>query len=259
MPDKRNQHPVVIGLTSTHGDQAWLNKNSRNYLNMLANAGVQTVVLAPDAPAVLPDGAVYAPDASGRISEVVLDHLSGLVSSGGGDVHPRYFGQELNGAETEHMSLERDEMELNLLRAALERNLPIFGICRGAQVLNVAAGGSLRQHLDGHRSPEGQTAFHRVNILPDTGLRHIVDSAGIVVNTFHHQGISHDDIAPGFVVAGLADPDSWLIEAYESPSHRWVFAVQWHPERIFELEPGHQLIWNSFLSASRETNSNGQR
>lgn len=253
------QQPFVIGLTSTHGDQAWLNKNSRNYLNMLANAGVHVVILAPDVPAVMPDGAAYAPDASGRMPEAVLDHLSGLVASGGGDVHPKYFGQELNGAETEHISLERDEMELGLLRAALERDLPIFGICRGAQVLNVAAGGSLRQHLDGHRSPNDQTAYHQVDILLDTGLRRIVGSASISVNTFHHQGISQNNIAPGFVVAGLADPDNWLIEAYESPRHRWVRGVQWHPERIFELEASHQLIWDSFIRASRETSNNGQR
>jgi len=258
MFDKRNQQ-VVIGLTSAHGDQTWLNKNSRNYLNVLANAGVNVVVLAPDTPAVLSDGAVYTPDASGRMPSAVLDHLSGLVASGGGDVHPQHFGQELDGAEPDHISLERDELELNLLHAALERDLPIFGICRGAQVLNVAAGGSLRQHLDGHRSPDGQTAYHLVDILPATGFRRIIGATSMVVNTFHHQGISHDDLAPGFTVAGQADPDNWLIEAYESPRHRWVRGVQWHPERIFELEPSHLLLWNSFFCACREIYTNGRQ
>lgn len=253
MSDYSADGQVIVGVTSTHGDPDWIALRNRNYLNILAGAGVQAVVLSPDAPAILPDGTVYEPDALGRLPDAVLDHLSGLIASGGGDVHPKYFGQVMNGAELEFMSLERDELELNLLRGALERDLPVFGICRGCQVLNVAAGGTLVQHLDGHRSSPDATSFHRVDLIPNSGLSHIVDAEAMIVNTFHHQGISPGDLAPLFVPAAVAAPDSWLIEAYESPAHRWVRGVQWHPERDFELDDSHRRIWRSFLSACRDT------
>ena len=142
---------------------------------------------------------------------------------------------------------------LGLLRAAIARELPIFGICRGCQVLNVAAGGSLIQHLEGHRSSPDTTSFHRVDLLPGSELSRIVGAETMVVNTFHHQGIGPSDLAPLFVPAAVAAPDTWLIEAYESLSHRWVRGVQWHPERDFELDDSHRRIWQSFLSACRDT------
>ena len=259
MFDESDGKPVIIGLTSTHGDPNWTTLRNRNYLNVLDKAGVHTVILSPDVPAVLPDGTAFQPDALGRLPEAVLDHLSGLVASGGGDVHPKHFGQDMNGAEPEFMSLERDELELGLLRAALERDVPIFGICRGCQVLNVAAGGSLIQHLDGHRSSPDQTVFHRVELLPDSGLSQIVGTDSMVVNTFHHQGIVPEYLAPSFVPAAVAAPDIWLIEAYESQRHRWVRGVQWHPERDFELDDSHRRIWQSFLAACRATVPNSRR
>lgn len=253
MSDESTVGPVIVGLTSTHGDLDWVAQRNRNYLGILAGAGIHTVILSPDAAAIAPDGSVYEPDRLGRLPDAVLDHLSGLVVSGGGDVHPQYFGQDMDGAEPEFMSLERDELELGLLRAAIARDLPIFGICRGCQVLNVAAGGSLIQHLEGHRSSPDTTSFHRVDLLPGSGLSRIVGAETMVVNTFHHQGIGPSNLAPLFVPAAVAAPDTWLIEAYESLSHRWVRGVQWHPERNFELDDSHRRIWQSFLSACRDT------
>jgi putative glutamine amidotransferase len=158
----------------------------------------------------------------------------------------------MNGAEVESIDLQRDELELHLGQHALRRDLPIFGICRGCQVLNVAAGGKMVQHLDGHRAhPDGATRYHPVEFVGGTRLQEIVGQTSLMTNTFHHQGLDQVTLAPIFTPAGVAADDPWLVEAYESPTHRWVVGIQWHPERIFELDEGHRRIWESFLAACR--------
>jgi putative glutamine amidotransferase len=243
---------LVIGITVRRGDAEWVQKSTKNYLNILAEYGVTSVILAPDTPAQLPNGLSFAPDAQGRLPATLLTHLDGLILSGGGDVDPHYFGEPLNGAEPASIDHLRDELELHLGQAALEHDLPIFGICRGCQVLNVAAGGKMLQHFDGHRSTPEATRFHAVAFAPDSRLRTVVGTDELLVNTFHHQGMDQATLAPLFRTVAVAAPDPWLVEAYESPTHRWVVGVQWHPERIFELEAGHRRIWESFLAACLE-------
>lgn len=246
-------NPRWIGVTTRHGDPEWVQKNTRNYLNVLCEYGAIPIILSPDCPATLPNGLTVQPDGAGRLPASILEHLHGVVLSGGGDVHPKYFGQPLNGAEPESIDLKRDELELNLAQAALDRDLPLFAICRGCQVLNVAAGGGMVQHLDGHRSPKDSTAFHDVMITPDSQFQAIVGVQTLPVNTFHHQGMDLATMAPLFTPVALAQPDAWLVEAYESRSHRWVIGVQWHPERVFELSEGHRRLWEAFLTACQET------
>lgn len=242
--------PLRIGLTTKHGRAEWVEKNNRNYLAMLKELGAEAVLLSPDEPARLPDGPTFQPDALGRLSADVLDHLDGLILSGGGDVHPRYFGAELAGADPKSISEARDELELHLSRQALDRNLPIFGICRGCQVLNVAAGGGMVQDFPNHRSDTQNPILHDVSLLPDSRLAELVGAPSLAVNTYHHQGVDAATLAPGMRIAALASaPDDWLVEAFESPAHRWVVGVQWHPERIFELPDGHRRLWASFIDA----------
>jgi putative glutamine amidotransferase len=218
-------------------------------VNTLQALGVTPIILAPDTPARLPSGQIFAPDTVGRLPSAILLHLDGLILSGGGDVDPTYFGAELNGAEQDQIDRCRDELELNLACAALTQDLPVFGICRGCQVLNVAAGGSMIQHFDGHRSPKDVTAYHDVLVEADARFRQIVGEDVFAVNTFHHQGMDRASLAPIFRPAAVAHPDTWLVEAYESRSHGWVIGVQWHPERGFELGDAHRRLWQSFLSA----------
>lgn len=243
---------LVIGITVRRGDAEWVQKSAHNYLNTLAEYGATAIILAPDTPTILPDGMTYQPDAAGRLPAAVLDHLDGIIFSGGGDVHPKYFGETLNGAEVESIDLLRDELELHLGQHALRQDLPIFGICRGCQVLNVAAGGKMVQHLDGHRPhADGATRFHPVQFTGGSRLQEIVGATTLVTNSFHHQGLDRATLAPLFTPVGVAADDPWLVEAYESPTHRWVVGIQWHPERIFELGEGHRRIWESFLAACR--------
>lgn len=240
---------LIIGLTTKHGAADWIERNTHNYIKTLTALGATPLLLAPDTPSMLPDGTTYSPDSSGRMPTAVLDRLHGLILSGGGDVDPTYFGAPLAGAEPESISRPRDELEIGLAQAALERDLPLFGICRGCQVLNVAAGGGMIQHLDGHRSPEGQTAYHDVTVRPGSRFRNIVAVDRFTVNTFHHQGMDPGVLAPLFQPVAMASPDDWLVEAYESRDHRWVVGVQWHPERTFELPQPHLRLWRSFLMA----------
>ncbi len=242
--------PLWIGITSRHGNPEWLQQNARNYIAMVGSYRACPILLTPDHPALLPDGARYEPADDGRLSDALLDHLDGLILSGGGDVAPHAFHQPLAGAEESSIDLKRDALEIGLSQAALARNLPIFGICRGCQVLNVAAGGAMIQHFDGHRSPaDGPTRFHPVRVDSESRLRAIVAVDAFDVNTFHHQGLDRTSLAPIFRSAAIAEPDHWLVEAYESHVHDWVVGVQWHPERLFELGNAHRRLWESFIEA----------
>jgi putative glutamine amidotransferase len=253
------QPALIVGVTSRSGNPDWINKNTRNYLNTLSSFDVTAVILSPDTPAQLPDGTIYHPSPEGRIDPGILKNVHGLILSGGGDVDPKYFGAELNGAEPQSIDLRRDELELGLSRAALEMDMPIFGICRGCQVLNVAAGGSMIQHFDGHRSPKDSTAYHHVTVTPHSRFHQIVGEESFAVNTFHHQGMDRASIAPIFIPSATAVPDNWLVEAYESATHGWVVGVQWHPERTFELGEPHVRLWHSFLAACMDRATTLQR
>ena len=247
------RRPLWIGITTRHGDAGWVERNTRHYVAIVRQFGAEPIILSPDRAAVLPNGTVYAPDDNGRLYAGILGAIDGLILSGGGDVHPRHFGQLLDGAEPHSIDEKRDELELALAPAALERNLPVFGICRGCQVLNVAMGGGMVQHFDGHRTPEGgDTHYHEVAIVPGSRLHGMVAGDTLTVNTFHHHGVDAASLAPLFTPVAVAQPDAWLVEAYESLTHRWVLGVQWHPERQFELNEGHRRIWEDFFQSCKE-------
>jgi putative glutamine amidotransferase len=242
----------LIGLTARRGDAAWTSENTRHYIDILNDYGADWVILSPDTPVTLPDGAVYTPDARGRLPLAALDQLDGLLLTGGGDVDPRYFGAPLAGANPKAIDPKRDELELNLTRRALGLDLPVFGICRGCQVMNVAAGGGMIQDFDGHRSPKEDPFYHDVIFDRGSRLYQTVGRDALAVNTYHHQGLDRASLAPAFSVAGVADPDGWLVEAIEARQQAWAVGVQWHPERLFELDDAHRRLWEGFLDACRE-------
>ncbi|MEZ4661001.1 MAG: gamma-glutamyl-gamma-aminobutyrate hydrolase family protein [Caldilineaceae bacterium] len=231
MNEEQNAKPI-IGVTTKRGNPRWVRDNTQTYLDALAAHGAIGVVLAPDTPAALPDGTTFTPDELGRLPGEILDNLDGLVLAGGGDVHPQYFGATLNGANPDSIDHLRDELELNLARRALHMDLPLFGICRGCQVLNVAAGGGMVQHFDNHRSSAENPFQHDVIIDAASRLYQIVGADRLTTNTYHHQGIDQATLAPILRPAGIAEPDPWLLEAFESADHTWVIGVQWHPERF---------------------------
>jgi putative glutamine amidotransferase len=210
------------------------------YIKAVKEAGADEVVVLTPEPEVRP--------------ERRLEGIQGLLLPGGVDVHPRHYGQDphpLLGQVDE----ERDALELSLIREALRRDIPILAICRGIQVLNVAAGGTLFQDLSlagvdpgRHRTtePEWEVA-HLLSLPGDSLLRTIVGVQEIGVNTFHHQAV--DRVAGGF--AAIAWSEDGVVEAIESTGHRFVLGVQWHPERMIEHHPLQRRIFEAFLSAAR--------
>jgi putative glutamine amidotransferase len=151
--------------------------------------------------------------------------LDGLLLTGGPDVDPALYGAPRH-PETEPPEHDRDSLETALLREALDRDLPVFAICRGLQLLNAALGGTLIQHIAGHQCPKRQAA-HPIAIASHSRLESILEAKDeYMVNSRHHQCV--DQVASGLVVSARA-PDN-VIEALELPGKRFVLAVQWHPE-----------------------------
>jgi putative glutamine amidotransferase len=168
------------------------------------------------------------------IAERVLDGLDGLVITGGKDVDPAAYGQPAH-PDTDEPGRDRDAWEFALLDRALDRELPVLGICRGAQVLNVALGGTLHQHLPdviGHgRHRAGNAVFTTlpVRTVPGTRLAGLVGES-VDAQCYHHQAVA--ELGEGLVVSGW-DADG-VIEALELPGDGFVLAVQWHPEESLD-------------------------
>jgi putative glutamine amidotransferase len=174
--------------------------------------------------------------------EETLDALDGLIFSGGSDLEPDMYGQEPHD-ETQDVVPERDEAELALLLAALERDMPVLAICRGSQILNVALGGDLIQHLpevvgdEKHKHTPGVFADHDVELEPGTRIGDLLGDRA-PVKSHHHQGFGR--LGEGLVQAGRAEDGT--IEAVEDPSRRFTLGVLWHPEAGEDVKLFEELV-----------------
>ncbi|MCS6801505.1 MAG: gamma-glutamyl-gamma-aminobutyrate hydrolase family protein [Chloroflexota bacterium] len=178
--------------------------------------------------------------------DVALEAFDGLLLSGGGDINPARYGQDRD-PHTAGVDDARDELEFSLAKTALIRDLPILAICRGFQLLNVVCDGSLVQHVEGHARFDG--GQHEIDITPGTHLAKALGTSGsVLVNTRHHQAVRETERAATLVVAAVS-PDG-LIEALESPRHRWVVGVQCHPERADEVDPRFAGLFEAFVRAA---------
>ncbi|WP_149180513.1 gamma-glutamyl-gamma-aminobutyrate hydrolase family protein [Streptomyces sp. TRM49041] len=168
--------------------------------------------------------AMLPPDAPDVAAETVA-RLDALVIAGGADVEPLRYGAEPD-PRTGPPARDRDAWELALLDAALAAGTPVLGICRGMQLLNVALGGTLVQHLDGHVVEPGRFSHHTVKPVPDTRYGSLVPEA-VQVPTHHHQAV--DRLGTALLPSAYAEDGT--VEAVELPEERgWVLGVQWHPE-----------------------------
>jgi putative glutamine amidotransferase len=218
--------PVVVGICAAVERVSWgvwdgyeVTLAPRNYVRALQRAGALALVLPPD------EAAVEDPD-------LLLDRIDGLLLAGGADIDPASYGAEAH-AETKGTWPERDRFELALTRRALERDMPVLGICRGMQLLNVALGGTLDQHLpqsigDGrHRSVAGSFGTHRVRLAAGTLACDAAGTDGLLVMSHHHQGV--DRLGEGLEVSGWSVDDE-VVEAIEVPDRSFALGVVWHPE-----------------------------
>jgi gamma-glutamyl-gamma-aminobutyrate hydrolase PuuD len=216
----------LIGITTYVEPASWGHWNVQaalvpyEYVRAVERAGGRAVLVPPDEDGI----------------EEVLDALDGLIFSGGNDMTPEEYGAEPH-PETTGTNPERDRGELALLEAALTRDLPVLAICRGFEVLNIARGGDLVQHLpelvghEEHRETLGEFSEHTVRVDPSSRIGEVAGA----VKSHHHQGI-------GRIGAGLRDvawAEDGTVEAIEDPEKPFVVGVLWHPEagedqRLFE-------------------------
>jgi putative glutamine amidotransferase len=212
----------MVGLTWTDdivARSAGLGENALRYLSLLSRGGLVPVLVTPGT------------------STALLARLDGLVIPGGPDVAPARYGQE-PGPHTEASIDEFDALELDFVTAARARNLPLLGICRGQQVINVALGGSLHQHVDHPQWGNDPAApIHDVEILAGTFLRRTLGVDVTAVNSGHHQAV--DRLAPSLRRAAVSSDG--CVEAVEAPD-LMVLAVQWHPEEMPDAPTSQRLV-----------------
>ena len=193
----------------------------RSYVDPVNRAGAMALLLAPD-PALTDD------------PSEALDHLDGLMLAGGADIDPGAYGAERE-PETIGTVPERDAFEIALVRAAIARDLPLLGICRGMQIMNIACGGTLHQHLpellghEHHRRVLGtfDGADHDVRLAAGSLAARAAGEEHHATKSHHHQGV--DRVGEGLLVTGRSVIDE-LPEAVEVPGNRFALGVQWHPE-----------------------------
>jgi putative glutamine amidotransferase len=242
---------AIIGITGTLKEDVEVAaerplgkyvRSDLDYVEGVAGAGGTPVVLPP-----LGDETAAAS---------VVESLDGLLLSGGSDLDPGYYG-EVPGTELGPTIPERDAFEMALVGMALRRGIPIFGICRGLQVLNVALGGTLYQDIPSqwegdalkHRQsiPKWQPS-HEVELKEGSYIAEVMGRGVVKVNSYHHQGVK--DLAEGLVVTGRSSDG--VVEVVESRdlSERWLLGVQWHAEAMRGSDPQQESLFEAHVAAA---------
>ena len=231
----------LIGITTYARDETNRVTLPAEYIDAVRRAGGCAVLIPPGEPNL----------------QVALQRLDALIIAGGGDINPERYGgvQHPTVYMIDH---ERDEMELELARRVIDSGLPTLCICRGVQILNVALGGTLHEHLPDvvgqqiqHRAPPREPTPHPVQIDPDSKLAELMGTCDSQPMSWHHQSI-RDVAAPLRVVARAPDD---VIEAIEYPSHPWLIGVQWHPELTAADHPAQQRLFDELVRAAVTTSA----
>ncbi len=230
-------YPMVAGRVDGWADPAVAIQSL--YVDAIQRAGGQEAVLGPR-------------HLDLEAARAVLAHFDGIVLPGGGDVNPERYGQAA-ADQTYGVSALRDEFEFQLCAAAIELSLPILAICRGTQVLNVARGGTLHQHIaddfPGHGKPgvEGGQNLHEVEAAAESRVGRALGTTRPACSCHHHQSINR--LGTGLQVT--ARTDDGVIEAVELDGPAWVIAVQWHPEDTAAHDPAQQGLFDALAAAAR--------
>lgn len=230
----------LIGITTSLDIQEKTYFLKHSYAESIAQAGGLPVLLPSD-------------EAVGR-EETYAESLDGILFAGGGDILPYYFGEEpLDGFETGSILPQRDDFEIRLYRRAEELGLPMLGICRGIQLMAVAAGGSIYQDIDAQvkraqkirhmqKAPDW-CGTHTVHLLAGTKLSEIYHADQIITNSFHHQSVKE---APETFLISARSADG-VIEGIESAAAPFCIGVQWHPERTADTDQRTMVLFRTFV------------
>jgi len=207
-----------VGILASNRNEA------QKYVEAIANRGVDSLVLEPRS--------------LSHMSEAI-NTSDALIFTGGADIGPNNYGEDKSEYGSFDIQEYRDKWEIAVMRAALDMDMPVLGICRGMQLLNVVSGGKLIQdipdHFDKNDEDQWKSTFHQIYISPGSKLAAILGSGGFVkVNSQHHQGLKESQKASALLASAYSLSDG-IIEALESPRHDWVVGVQWHNELSHEL------------------------
>ena len=218
--ERRPRVALTIGKATTARSLA----SRRSYVDALERAGAEVVVVEPG-------------------DELPAD-VDALCIAGGPDI-------------AKEPDPPRDELELDAATRAFARDLPVLGICRGFQVLNVARGGKLVLHVDDHEpdDPGGVRAHREVIVRSGSKLAEACGSERLDVNSRHHQAVTEELLGRGLVPTAAV---GGLVEAFEATDQRWVLGVQWHPERTAEVSPEARRIFDAFVAAAARTTASAR-
>jgi putative glutamine amidotransferase len=184
--------------------------------------------------------------------------MAGLLLTGGADIDPARYGKPNQGSVS--LEPERDALESEAYAAAASRGIPILGICRGFQAINVFSGGSLLQHVDGHVGAgwgHGPAKEHALRLVPGSRLARILSptnprAGATTVNSYHHQAVRAADLAPGLIASAWASsPEGDLVEGFEAVDGRFLLGVQCHPERTESTPDSFERLWRFYVDACR--------
>ncbi|MGE5630299.1 MAG: gamma-glutamyl-gamma-aminobutyrate hydrolase family protein [Caulobacteraceae bacterium] len=238
--------PVIL-ITSNHESEGGRSKTTCNwhYINSVAICG--------GLPLVLPN------IDTGDNIDSIMRLADGILFSGGADVHPKYFNEEI---KVDNMTIceRRDSFEMSLAERVLASDMPVLGICRGMQLLNIAAGGNIYQDIGAqyktsikHSNPESPRweIIHKVKPVENSKYYGLYSAAEKGVNSFHHQAVK--DLASGFKVSAYSEDG--LIEAYEADGERFLFGIQWHPEGMAEKYPEELELFRQFIKSANKYKS----
>lgn len=232
--------PLILATSDSDSERYYLR---RAFARAIEEAGGVLAIALPSA----------APLATNLIARA-----DGLYLTGGDDIHPSRWGESIAAHYRGTIDTERDALEFALVKAALERKIPIFGICRGMQILNVFFGGSLYQDIAAelpgalsHTRPTNtprETLVHDVILGENSHIARIIGTTRIATNSSHHQGVRR--LAPRLVAS--AKTSDGLIEAIEDPMYPFLIGVEWHPEELTDTDARWKKLFVAFINATRD-------
>lgn len=235
-------HRPIIGIAGSHNEADNHISIKQTYIHAILRAGGLPILLPMTE--------------DEHIINELLQHIDGLLLSGGGDIEPSYFGEEIIDA-CGKPDILRDKFELSITPKAILRNMPVFGICRGVQVLAVSLGGTLVQDIETQCNLARATHYqanpfhvphHRITLNPDGLLAGITGSNFLQTNSMHHQSIKN----PGSELIVEASTEDGIIEAVSMKASNRVFGVQFHPEYLCENDPSIALMFTYFVNQSKK-------